>query len=186
MANTILNAICGLLAGIRDLWHIVLVKLCWPPVFRNGPLFVRANGISHFPEPTDDPAQLRRAKQEPSTTEYRNQLTNGVYRQDTEMGNIQMSFTIGQYDYETKAAFMGGTGSETSWKRARGVTRIEKCMIALTEDNQYCVFPKASVIARNTNNEGAVGIGVAAAALEPDNTAVSSEYWFDSSEVDVE
>lgn len=81
---------------------------------------------------------------------------------------------------------MGGTGSETSWKRARGVTRIEKCMIALTEDNQYCVFPKASVIARNTNNEGAVGIGVAAAALEPDNTAVSSEYWFDSSEVDVE
>ena len=109
-------------------------------------------------------------EEEPSTTEYRNQLTNGVYRQD----------------YETKAAFMGGTGSETSWKRARGVTRIEKCMIALTEDNQYCVFPKASVIARNTNNEGAVGIGVAAAALEPDNTAVSSEYWFDSSEVDVE
>ena len=125
-------------------------------------------------------------EEEPSTTEYRNQLTNGVYRQDTEMGNIQMSFTIGQYDNETKAAFMGGTGSETSWKRARGVTRIEKCMIALTEDNQYCVFPKASVIARNTNNEGAVGIGVAAAALEPDNTAVSSEYWFDSSEVDVE
>ena len=65
-------------------------------------------------------------EEEPSTTEYRNQLTNGVYRQDTEMGNIQMSFTIGQYDYETKAAFMGGTGSETSWKRARGVTRIEK------------------------------------------------------------
>lgn len=64
-------------------------------------------------------------EEEPSTTEYRNQLTNGVYRQDTEMGNIQMSFTIGQYDYETKAAFMGGTGSETSWKRARGVTRIE-------------------------------------------------------------
>ena len=59
MANTILNAICGLLAGIRDLWHIVLVKLCRPPVFRNGLLFVRANGISHFPEPTDDPAQLR-------------------------------------------------------------------------------------------------------------------------------
>lgn len=64
-------------------------------------------------------------EEERSTTEYRNQLTNGVYRQDTEMGNIQMSFTIGQYDYETKAAFMGGTGSETSWKRARGVTRIE-------------------------------------------------------------
>ena len=73
-------------------------------------------------------------EEEPSTTEYRNQLTNGVYRQDTEMGNIQMSFTIGQYDYETKAAFMGGTGSETSWKRARGVTRIEKCKIALSED----------------------------------------------------
>lgn len=41
-------------------------------------------------------------EEEPSTTEYRNQLTNGVYRQDTEMGNIQMSFTIGQYDYEPR------------------------------------------------------------------------------------
>lgn len=143
-------------------------------------------GSAFIAEGTLKPLMSWGYEEETSTTEYRNQLTNGVYRQDTEMGNIQMSFTIGQYDYETKAAFMGGTGSETSWKRARGVTRIEKCMIALTEDNQYCVFPKASVIARNTNNEGAVGIGVAAAALEPDNTAVSSEYWFDSSEVDVE
>ena len=46
-------------------------------------------------------------EEEPSTTEYRNQLTNGVYRQSTEMGNIQMSFTIGQYDYSTKADLMG-------------------------------------------------------------------------------
>lgn len=121
-------------------------------------------------------------EEEPSTTEYRNQLTNGVYRQSTEMGNIQMSFTIGQYDYSTKADLMGGTATATSWKRNRGVVIIERFMVALTEDNQYCVFPKASVIARDAQTDGASAIGVVATALEPDNAAVSSEYWFDASE----
>lgn len=120
---------------------------------------------------------------EPSTTQYKNQLTDGVYRQSKEMGEVTMNFAIGQYDYETKAAFMGGTGTETTWKRARGVTDIEKCMIALTEDDQYCVFPKASIVARNAETDGAVAINVVATALEPDNAEVSSEYWFDASEV---
>ena len=121
-------------------------------------------------------------EEEPSTTEYRNQLTNGVYRQSTEMGNIQMSFTIGQYDYSTTADLMGGTATATSWKRNRGVVIIERFMVALTEDNQYCVFPKASVIARGAQTDGASAIGVVATALEPDNAAVSSEYWVAASE----
>lgn len=99
------------------------------------------------------------------------------------MGEVTMNFAIGQYDYETKAAFMGGTGTETTWKRARGATNIEKCMVALTEDDQYCVFPKASIVARNAETDDAVAISVVATALEPDNTDVSSEYWFDASEV---
>lgn len=120
---------------------------------------------------------------EPSTTQYKNQLTDGVYRLSKEMGEVTMNFAIGQYDYETKAAFMGGTGTGTTWRRARGVTSIEKCMIALTEDNQYCVFPKASVVARNAETDDAVAISVVAIALDPDNPAVSSEYWFDASVV---
>lgn len=121
---------------------------------------------------------------EPSTTPYKNELTDATYRQSKEMGDVTMSFSIGQYDYATKAELMGGTATATSWKRARGITNIHKCMIALTDDDQYCVFPKASVVARNANTDDAVAIGVVATALEPDNPAVASEYWFDASEVD--
>jgi len=120
---------------------------------------------------------------EPSTTSYKNEITDATYRQSKEMGDVQMSFSIGQYDYSIKADLMGGTATETSWKRARGITNIHKCMIALTDDDQYCVFPKASVIARNANTDDAVAIGVVATELEPDNEAVAPEYWFDASEV---
>ncbi|MCH5331503.1 MAG: hypothetical protein J1E33_03740 [Alistipes sp.] len=122
---------------------------------------------------------------EPSLTAYNNQLTKKPYRQDKQMGEVTINFTIGQYDYETKAAFMGGSATEKSWKRSREVVDINYCVIALTEDNQYCVFPKASITGRNADADGAVGIGVMATALEPDNTAVASEYWFDGEDVNV-
>ena len=101
------------------------------------------------------------------------------------MGDLVMSFTIGQYDYTTKKDLMGGTLIDTDkgWKRERGVVDIYKCMIALTEDNQYVVFPKATSITREANTDGAIGLAVSATALEPDNSDVSSEYWFDSSVV---
>lgn len=121
---------------------------------------------------------------EASITRYRNQLTGNNYRQTKDMGDVVMSFTIGQYDYETKAALMGGTATEKTWKRSREVVDIYKCMIALTEDDQYVVFPKGAISAREANTDGAVGLAVAATALEPDVAAVSPEYWFDKSEVD--
>lgn len=120
---------------------------------------------------------------EPTITSYKNQLTEKTYRQRKEMGDVSMNFTIGQYDYATKADLMGGTSTETSWKRPRGVVDIYAVMIALTEDNQYCVFPKGSIVAREANTDNAVGIAVAATAMEPETEVVSSEYWFDSSEV---
>lgn len=120
---------------------------------------------------------------EPTITSYKNQLTEKTYRQRKEMGDVSMNFTIGQYDYATKANLMGGTSTETSWKRSRGVVDIYAVMIALTEDNQYCVFPKGSVVAREANTDNAIGIAVAATAMEPETEAVSSEYWFDASEV---
>jgi len=39
---------------------------------------------------------------EPSTTQYKNQLTDGVYRQSKEMGEVTMNFAIGQYDDERR------------------------------------------------------------------------------------
>lgn len=120
---------------------------------------------------------------EPSVETYDNQLTKKVYRQDKEMGENTMAFTIGQYDYKTKADFLGGVAKDGAWKRSREVVDINYCMIALTEDNQYCVYPKAAITGRNADADGAVGIGVSATALEPDNTAISSEYWLDYDEV---
>ena len=52
-----------------------------------------------------------------------------------------------------------------------------------TDDDQYCVIPRADIGAREATTDKAVGIPVSAVELEPQNAAVAPEYWFDSSEV---
>ena len=120
---------------------------------------------------------------DPSVTKHKNALTGGTYRIDKEMGDVAMNFTIGQYDYKTKADLMGGDSTETSWKRARGVVNITKCLIAKTEDDQWVVFPKGTVVARTTTQDKGIGLAVAGTAMEPENPSIRSEYWFDDSEV---
>lgn len=120
---------------------------------------------------------------EASVTNYKNQLTGQTYRQDVEPGDSQISFTIGQYDYATKAALQGGTGNATSWtKETAGI--INKCIIGLTKDDVYIVFPKAAIIGRGTSTDNAIGIAVAATALETGVTGLYSEVWMDKSAVD--
>ena len=99
------------------------------------------------------------------------------------MGEVTFNWTIGKYDYFTKAEFLGGVATATSWKRPRGIVEIQKALIALTEDNQYVVLPFANIRAREANTDGAVGVGVIGTMMEPDNEAISPEYWFDISEV---
>ena len=123
---------------------------------------------------------------EPTQDSYRNQLTGNIYRFGAkQMGEVTFNFTIGRYDYPTKAALLGGEAISTDkgWKRARGVVDIKKCLIALTEDDQYCVLPYANVVAREASTDGAVGLAVVGTAMEPDNEAIMPEYWFDASEV---
>lgn len=121
---------------------------------------------------------------EASQDTFKNQLTRATYRMGAKtMGDVTFNWTIGQYDYATKAAFMGGTATETSWKRSRGVTDVNKVLVAKTEDGQYCVLPKASISGREANTDGAIGIAVKGTMLEPENIAVCPEYWFDESEV---
>ena len=117
---------------------------------------------------------------------YKNQLTGSTYRTGAKtMGDVTFNFTIGRYDYATKKELMGGEiiNTDKGWKRARGIVEVKKCMIALTQDEQYCVLPYANVVAREANTDGAVGIAVVATMLEPLNEAVMPEYWFDASEV---
>lgn len=121
---------------------------------------------------------------EPSQDSYRNQLTGSVYRMGTKtMGDLTINFTIGQYDYEQKAEFLGGTATATSWERPRGITEIQRGFVALTEDGQYVVLPLCNVSGREANTDGAIGLGITATMMEPENEAVSPEYWFDSSAV---
>lgn len=121
---------------------------------------------------------------EASQETYKNQLTKATYRMgDKTMGDVTFNWTIGQYDYATKAAFMGGTATDSSWKRSRGTTTVHKVLVAKTEDGQYCVLPKANISGREAQTDGAIGIAVTGTMLEPDNTNVAPEYWFDESEV---
>lgn len=129
---------------------------------------------------------------EPNIEKHPNQLTGGTYRQDVEPGELTMSFTIGEYDYQTKANLLGGelikeaekeAEKVVGWKRARGVSIIEKCLLALTKDGQWVVFPRGHVVTREANTDKAIGLAVTGAALEPTNKEISSEYWFDADEV---
>lgn len=123
---------------------------------------------------------------EPTQDSYRNQLTGNIYRFGSkQMGDVTFNFTIGRYDYVTKKDLLGGDviNVDKGWKRARGAVDIKKCLIALTEDDQYCVLPYANVVAREASTDGAVGIAVVGTAMEPETETIMPEYWFDASEV---
>lgn len=123
---------------------------------------------------------------EPTQDSYRNQLTGNIYRFGSkQMGDVTFNFTIGRYDYVTKKDLLGGDviNVDKGWKRARGAVEIKKCLIALTEDDQYCVLPYANVVAREASTDGAVGLAVIGTAMEPETETIMPEYWFDASEV---
>ena len=126
---------------------------------------------------------------EPTQDSYRNQLTGNIYRFGSkQMGEVTFNFTIGRYDYVTKKDLLGGDviNVDKGWKRARGAVDIKKCLIALTEDDQYCVLPYANVVAREASTDGAVGLAVVGTAMEPETETIMPEYWFDASEVALE
>ena len=126
---------------------------------------------------------------EPSQDSYKNQLTKAVYRMGTkQMGDITIKFSVGQYDFATKAALLGGSVTEetsggttvtTGWRRAKGVTDVKKSFLAITEDNVAIVFPKCNVLASEANTDGAISVNMSATVLEPEQEGVYSEYWFD-------
>ncbi len=122
---------------------------------------------------------------EASQDSYRNQLNGQVYRRGKkQMGDLAFNFTIGQYDYPTKAEFLGGEATETSWKRPNETVDIHKCLIALTDDDQYAVLPYASISGREATTDGAVGLPISGTMVAPKNSDVRSEYWFDKAAVD--
>lgn len=122
---------------------------------------------------------------EPSQDSFKNQLTKSVYRMgDKQMGDLTIAFEVGQYDWTTKAALLGGEAiTESSrivgWKRAKGITDVKKSFLAITEDDVAFIFPKCNVLSSEGNTDGAISIKMSATVLEPEQDYLRSEYWFD-------
>ena len=134
---------------------------------------------------------------EASQDSYRNQLTGHVYRLGKrQMGDLTINFTVGQYDYATKAALMGGdmldsTGAVTTtasnavgWKRSNDVVEMYKTLIALTVDDVYVVVSRSSLGARESSTDGAIGMAMSGTMTDPVTAGVASEYWYDKATVD--
>lgn len=123
---------------------------------------------------------------EPSVTDYVNQLNGKVYYRDSTPGAVNVTFSIGQYDYQTKSDLQGGTATATSWIRPQTQSLIYKTLIAKTADGTYLVFPKASIVARGGMVEDkALGLLLSAVAMDTGIDNLESEGWFDASEIDV-
>lgn len=115
----------------------------------------------------------------PDVTDYINELTGRPYYRDkVSDGNKVINFTMGEYDYATKAALQGGSEVTGGWKSPTTPAFINKCIIALTKTNTYIVFTNASIIGKGDQQQKAVGLGVTAVAMENATAGVSDEYWF--------
>ena len=130
------------------------------------------------------------SQDDPSVTEYINELTGKAYYRDKETdGAKTISFTIGEYEYEDKAALQGGEvikASETvvGWKSSGTLENIEKCIIAKTKSGRYIVFTNALIVGKVDTQEKNLGLGIQAVAVENPNSTtaapIEAEYWFDS------
>ena len=123
-------------------------------------------------------------EQEGTNTPFINQLNGQTYYNDTQPGTRAINFTIGQYEYETKADLQGGTATSTSWKAPTNQGIINKCFIGRTKDDTYVVFPKAQISCRTGMVESTLmGLMLTATPIETGITGLETEAWFDASEV---
>lgn len=131
---------------------------------------------------------------EASVNGHKNQLNGQTYRYDTTPGEVTPAFSIGQYDYTTKAALMGGeaikkggSGADkdniVGWKRSTEKVVINKALFCLTEDDVWFIYPNCQIVARESNTDKAIALAVKGLVQTPKVVGVSSEYNFDEAEV---
>ena len=125
---------------------------------------------------------------DPEVTDYINELTGKTYYRDKQdEGEKTINFTMGEYDYQTKADLQGGEviseGSKPApvgWKAPTTPSFVNKAIIALTKTNSYIIFTNASIVGRGDQQQKAIGLGVTAVAMESETDGISDEYWFDA------
>ncbi|MDR2913685.1 MAG: hypothetical protein LBV74_02435 [Tannerella sp.] len=116
---------------------------------------------------------------DPTVTEYINQLTGKPYYRDAEQQGVPtISFTLGEYEYEDKAALQGGKATAGSWERSDSPEIIEKCIIAEAKTGEVIVFPRASVLGKGNYVEKNIGLGVTAVPVDTGVSGLASEKWF--------
>lgn len=127
---------------------------------------------------------------ESSPTGYKNQLNGKTYRYDKpQAGDLTPSWTIGQYDWKSKATFMGGkvvTDSSSlkdiGWERG-DKENINKALFCLTDDDVWFIFPNCLIDAREANTDKAIAIAVKGYVQEHSVAGVANEYNFEESSV---
>lgn len=116
---------------------------------------------------------------EPSFDDYINELNgNNYYREMTERGTKTINFTMGEYEFQTKADLQGGTATTSSWIAPSEMTEVRKSIVAITKTGNMIVFTNASIAGRVDQQMKALGLGVSATAMENDTDGVADEYWF--------
>lgn len=176
-----------LFIGIQKLWYTAPLSAA-PTQASIATLISSATEVKNVHQGTWGYSQ-----DDPSVTEYINELNGKPYYRDKESeGAKTIAFTIGEYDYEDKAALQGGevittgsSGSQTvvGWKSSGNLANIEKAIIAQTKTGKYVIFSNAAIIGKVDTQEKNLGLGVTAIAMENPNSSSSSpieaEYWFD-------
>lgn len=127
---------------------------------------------------------------DPSVTEYVNELTGQPYYRDKEtLGARTINFTLGVFDFKQKADLQGGTviktgtgaeAKEIGWKSSGALENVNKSLIAQTKTGNYIVFSNASMVAKGDQQEKNIGLGITAVAMENENANVEAEYMFEA------
>lgn len=131
-------------------------------------------------------------EEEASVTDYKNQMNGKIYFRDSTPGAVTMAFSVGQYDYATKAALQGGSvimdsstpAKAIGWSRPESSDLIYKTIVAITADRTVIVFPRAYISSRGGMVEDKlVGLLLTATAMDTGITGLTSEMWYDESEI---
>lgn len=170
--------------GIQKLWYLNALTEA-PTQATVSTLIEGASEVKNVHQGT-----WKYTQDDPSVTEYVNELTGKTYYRDKETdGNKTIAFTIGEYEYEDKAALQGGEVikvSETAigWKSSGSLTNIEKAIIAQTKTGRFVIFTNALIVAKVDTQEKNLGLGISAVAIENPNSTkekpIEAEYWFDA------
>ena len=116
---------------------------------------------------------------EPNFDDYINELKGTTYYRDmTDRGTKTINFTMGEYEFQTKADLQGGTATDTSWTAPDVMQEIKKAIVAITKTGNMIVFTNAAISGRVDQQQKALGLGVSATAMENETDGVADEYWF--------